>query len=177
MPPVWTHFALRFRWRSLSAFLSSHRRMLWSADFRVCWLQYVILQSWSLEFSQSHSFLRFTHRGCFHFYSFRFLVQFVFVFLVVVYFLVCRILQRHWHFPSVTKWFRLFSFLILVMNTLFFADLIPGMFFRPLKSSRIRFFFSCLFRSFPVPDAFSHLFAHFFHVVVSPLWVWFFSPR
>ena len=38
MPPVWTHSALRFRWRCVSPFLSSHHRMLWCLLlwFRCC---------------------------------------------------------------------------------------------------------------------------------------------
>ena len=38
-----------------------------------------------------------------------------------------------------------FSFFILVMSTLFFADLIPGMFLTPLKSSSILWMSCCLF--------------------------------
>ena len=41
-----------------------------------------------------------------------------------------------------------FSFFILVMSTLFVADLIPAMFFTPLKSSSILWMSCCLFHSF-----------------------------
>ena len=54
-----------------------------------------------------------------------------------------------------------FSFFILVMSTLFFADLIPGMFFTPLKSSSILWMSCCLFILFCLWYIFMHLLTSF----------------
>ena len=87
MPQAWTRFALWLRWRFVSPFLSSHRRMLWCllllfrcclgiCLFWLCWLQFATLQSWSLGFSSSHRCCCCcAHQCCFHFYFLRFLVQ------------------------------------------------------------------------------------------------------
>ena len=87
MLPAWTPSALWFRWRFVSPFPSSHRRMLWCLRlgfrcslgiclfFWVCWLQFAALQSWSLGFSSSHRCCCCAHQCCFHFHFLRFLVQ------------------------------------------------------------------------------------------------------
>ena len=58
-----------------------------------------------------------------------------------------------------------FSFFILVMSSLCFADLIPGMFFTPLKSASIRWMSCCLFILSFVSDTFLKAFPHFFQAL------------
>ena len=53
------------------------------------------------------------------------------------------------------------SFFIFVMSTLFFADLIPGIFRTPLKSSRILWMSCCLFTLFFSDTFFTHLLTSF----------------
>ena len=57
-----------------------------------------------------------------------------------------------------------FSLFVVVMSTLFFADLIPGMFFTPLKSSSILWMSCCLFILFLSLIHF-YAFAHFFQAL------------
>ena len=147
--------------------MSSARIPLLSGDlpFWVCWLQFATLLSWSLGFLSSH-------RCC---CSAR---------------LCCCSCHRHPihvlnHLAHCSKdicnsfsrcdAFSFLVFFIFVMSTLFFADLIPGIFVIPLKSSWILWMSICLFILFL---SLMHLFMHSltsFSLCFSPLGVFLLS--
>ena len=117
----------------------------------VFWLHFVIHPSWFQEFHSSLSH---------HFQSHFCLIPALFHHVDLHHTACCRLLQKHWQFPFLTWWLRLSNFCSLVMRTLLLADLIPGMFLIPLKSSSICWIYFCLFVFF-VPDAFLCLLTSF----------------
>ena len=174
MPPAWIHSASWFRWRFVSPFLRlivacfnvfcSDSVAVWGfAFFMVCWLQFATLLSWSLGFSSSHWCCCYAHRCCSHFHSLRFLAQILLVHCRRQCF--CRIRQRQWQSLFEAWWFSLsYPLSWWWAPSLFFADLIPGIFFTPVKSSSVLWMSCCLFILFCVWYIF-YAFAYFFQAL------------